>query len=230
MRAAAEADLESRSPFVEREGSRDRDGEAPIGGQLGELGQRVDALGSILVEAVTHPEPLGGGEVGDGEHPFRIAPGDPNEIGQRAADRRGVEDEVDRTVPEGPHPLDHAIPIGGDGGPKITQPPSEGLAGGGDHPHAAQQGDLHGGVPDGAPGAVDQDRLPGIEPEPREMCVRGVDRHRQRSCLREVEAAGHGHPAVHDRAVGGAGRGAAGPVSCSKHQLAETDAVWRRRR
>jgi drug/metabolite transporter, DME family len=220
---AALADLEGGLPVFEGERPGNRHGELALGGELRELGERIDTLGPVLMKGVANAELFGGGEVGDREYPFRVAPGDLNEIGQSAAGRCGVEDEVDRTVADGPDPFGHALPVRGDRGAEIAQPLGVGWPGSGDHPEATEERDLHGGVSDGAPGAVDQDRLPGVEPEPREMLVGGVERHRQRGRLGEVEAGGDRDPAVHDRAVRRTRGRACGPVGGSGHEVADAD-------
>jgi len=48
--------------------------------------------------------------------------------------------------------------VGGDLRAERVQPPGVALPGGGDHPHAAQQGDLPGRVADRGAAAVDQHR------------------------------------------------------------------------
>jgi len=85
-------------------------------------------------------------QVGDREHPFRVAAGDPHEIGQGPAARGGVEDEVDRSIADGPDPFNHAGPVGRDRSPEISQSLGVRLARGGDHSQAPQQRDQSAGA------------------------------------------------------------------------------------
>ena len=50
------------------------------------------------MEAVADAEVGGGVEVGDGENPLGIAARDPDQVGQAASDRGGIQDQVGRAA------------------------------------------------------------------------------------------------------------------------------------
>jgi hypothetical protein len=98
---AAEAGVHSRAPVFEGEGRGDRHRQLAVGGQLPELGEHgraVDGHLVLFVEAVADAEVGGGVEVGDGENPLGIAARDPDQVGQGASDRGGIQDQVGRAA------------------------------------------------------------------------------------------------------------------------------------
>jgi hypothetical protein len=154
------------------------------------------------VEGVADTELSGGGEIGDGEHPLRVSPRDADEIRQAPAGGSGIQDKVDRAAVDLRHAFDHAVSVRGDPGAQSAQPLRVRLPGSGDHPHPAQERDLHRREADGGSRAVDQDRLLRVEAQGIEVPESGIDRHRQRSRLHEVEAVRDPEPPVHDSPVG----------------------------
>ena len=117
-----------------------------------------------LVEGVADAELASGLDVGDREDAPGVAAGDLDQVGQRAADRGGVEDEVDRAVADRLHPLHHAVAVGGDGGAELAQPLGVGGAGGGDHPQAATSAICTAAKPMVPPAPLMRIVRPGVRP------------------------------------------------------------------
>ena len=92
MGVSALADGECQTPVFESEGPSDRDGKLAVCGALGELAEHVIAQRGVLADAAANAERGGGGEVADGEDAARIAADNLDEVGQDAADRRGIQD------------------------------------------------------------------------------------------------------------------------------------------
>src|SRR3954447_439066 len=103
------ADVECKTPVVERERARDRNCELPLCGELCEFAEHVVAprerrilrRGVLPVEDAAHAECGGTGEVDNGEDAPWIAADHPNKVGQgtthraRHVHRRDVECQVD---------------------------------------------------------------------------------------------------------------------------------------
>lgn len=123
----------------------------------------------------------------------------------------------------GGHPLGHSLAVAGDRGAQGAQAVGVRVAGGGDDPGAPQPGNLDGGEADRGSGAVDQDRLPGLDAEAFQAPVGGLDRHRQGGRLDGVEARGDAGPVIHDRAVGGTRDRGAGVVGGAEDEIAGSD-------
>jgi hypothetical protein len=98
-------------PLVQGEGPGDRNDDAALRRPPGERGEHVVAKRRVLAEAAADAERRGGGEVRDGEDATRVAAGDPDQVGQDAARRRGVEDQVGRAADNAPDPLDHPVAV-----------------------------------------------------------------------------------------------------------------------
>ena len=238
MGAAALADVERLAPVLERKGAGDRYGEPALGGQPGEFGQHVPAHDrpvrscTGLSQADANAQFRGVCEIATGDDPFRIAARDLDQVGQYAArtgdagvhiGRRGVEDQVRRAASESANPLHHAVAIGGHLGAEGGQLFGMGLAGGGDHPGAAQQGDLDGGEADHRARAVDEQRLAGLHIKPGEVAKRRLHRHRQGGGQDHVETGRRRRPVVQDRIVGRAGARVARIVRRAQHPVADAD-------
>jgi hypothetical protein len=118
---------------LQGEGPGDRDGELTVRGELGELVEHVVAPRRVLAEAVADAKFGGGGEVADGQDAAGIAVGGLDEVGQRAAGRRGVEDQVHWSTGGYGDSSGQSVAVGRHRRSHRAQPSSVGITGGGDH-------------------------------------------------------------------------------------------------